>query len=148
MPECDINGHDEAIADIYDYGDANTWGCGAGSSNLDYEYRANGWVHVPDAPDVEDGPYCPIAVLDALENCGWLACMIVNGEVVSPEEAAEAAGRAVKCLADYQYEQQPWFAEAWPFVKDSEPHDTRSDNGELDEMRDDGIPNGDWETTI
>ena len=91
-----------------------------------------------DGTDGQDGPHCPIAVLDALENCGWLACMIANGEVVSPEEAAEAAGRAVKCLADYQYEQQPWFAEAWPFVQESEPHDTRSDNGEPDEMHDDG----------
>ena len=81
-----------------------------------------------DDADVQDGPYCPIDALDALEHCGRLAFMIANGEAVSPDDAAKAAGRAVKCLAHYVYEQQPWFTEAWPFVGESEPSDTRADD--------------------
>lgn len=145
MHERDINECDELIADICDYEDANTWDCDAGSSNLDYEYMANGWVHVPDDSDVQDGPYCPIDALDAIEFCGRLAYEIANGEAVSTEEAEDAAGRAVKCLADYDYEQQPWFTEAWPFVKEPEPNDTRADDDEVDELRDDAVPGGEGE---
>lgn len=95
-----------------------------------------------DDSDAQDGPYCPIDALDALELCGGLAYMIANGEAVSTEEAEDAAGRAVKCFACYEYEQQPWFTEAWPFVK--EPDDTRA-NDKLDELREDAVPDGERE---
>ena len=81
-----------------------------------------------DDTDVEDGPYCPIDALDALELCGRLAYEIANGETVTPEDAARAASRAVKCLASYDYEQQPWFTEAWPFTSGPAPNDTRTDD--------------------
>lgn len=127
MERHDFNDHDEQIADICNYEEANPWHCHEASSNLDYEYRANGWVHVPDEPATEDGPHCPIDALDALEFCGRLAYMIANGETVSPEEAARAAGQAVKCFAFYDYEQQPWFTEAWLFTKKREPSNIQAD---------------------
>ncbi len=142
MPRHEFNEHDEPIADICNYEEANPWNRDVGSSNLDYEYMANGWVHVPDDPDVQDGPYCPIDVLHALEHCGRLAYEIAIGESVSAEDAAKAVGRAVKCFACYEYEQQPWFTEAWPFVK--EPDDARADD-ELDELREDAVPDGERE---
>ena len=59
MPERGINERDKLIANIYDYEETNPWHCHAGSSNLAYEFRANGWVHVPDDTDAQDDPYCP-----------------------------------------------------------------------------------------
>lgn len=46
----------------------------------------------------------------------------------------------MKCLADYQYEQQPWFTQAWPFVNDTEPDDTGADDDGLDELLADPAP--------
>ena len=80
-----------------------------------------------DEPEVQNGPYCPMDALDALEHCGRLAYMIASGGTVSPEEAARAAGRAVKCFTCYEYEQQPWFTEALPFMKKREPRNVPTD---------------------
>lgn len=128
MPRQNFDEYDELVDDICNYQEANPWHCHEGSSNMDYDYRANGWVHVPDDPDVQDGPYCPSDVLDALEFCGRLAYQFAIGEPVSPEQAAEAAGRAVKCFAYYNYEQQEWFTEAVPFMKEREPRIIRADD--------------------
>ena len=81
-----------------------------------------------DEADVQDGPYCPIDVLDALEHCGRLAYQIAIGMPVTPEQAAKAAGQAVKCFTCYDYEQQPWFTEAVPFMKEREPRIIRADD--------------------
>ena len=126
MYERDIDPYEELTEDFCNFLEAHPWHCETPSSNLDGEYRANGWVHVPDDPDVEDGPYCPMDALDALEHCGRLAYQIAIGESVTPEEAARAAGRAVKCFTCYDYEQQPWFTEALPFTKKLALDDTRA----------------------
>ena len=80
-----------------------------------------------DDTDAQDGPYCPIDALDALELCGRLAYMIANGEAVPTEDAARAAGQAVKCFAYYNYEQQEWFTEVWPLTKEPAPNATMTD---------------------
>lgn len=142
MPEHDNDENAETIAEILNYEEAHPWHAQSPCDDSAYEFRTNGWVHVPDDPDVPDGPYCPNDALDALEHCGRLACMIAHGETVSPEEARAAAGLAVRCLAYYQYEQQPWFTEAWPFVKDLAEDEDEIDDEELDELFADPAPNG------
>ena len=117
MYERDIDPYEELTDEFCNFLEAHPWHCEAKPSN---------WVHVPDEPEVQNGPYCPMDALDALEHCGRLAYMIANGETVSPEEAARAAGRAVKCFTCYEYEQQPWFTAALPFMKEREPRNIRT----------------------
>lgn len=117
MYERDIDPYEELTDEFCNFLEAHPWHCETPSSNLD---------HVSDDPDVEDGPYCPMDTLDALEHCGRLAYQIAIGESVTPEEAARAAGRAVKCFKCYDYEQQPWFTEALPFMEKREPRNIRA----------------------
>ncbi len=120
----DLDGH-EPISKSFDLPDDDDEGFGEG------------------VPSFRHNPYCPIDVLDALEFCGRLAYQIAVGESVTPAQAERAAGRAVKCFAKYDYEQQEWFTEAWPFVKEPEPYDTRADHDELDELSADAAPDDD-----
>lgn len=119
MYERDIDPCEELTDEFCNFLEAHPWHCETPSSNLD-------WAHVPDDTDVQDGPYCPIDVVHALEHCGRVAHEIASGEAVSPEDAARAAGRAVKCFTCYEYEQQPWFTEALPFTKKLALDDTRA----------------------
>jgi len=127
MYERDIDPYEELTDDICNFLEAHPWHGDRESSNLDYEYRANGWVHVPDEPKVQDGPDCPRDALDALEFCGRLAFDVANGKTVSPTQAARAARQAVKCFAYYNYDQQEWFTDALPPARESEP-DTGADD--------------------
>ncbi len=65
-----------------------------------------------DVPSFRHSPCCQIDALDALEVCGRLVDDYANGKPVSRDAAVMAAGRAVKCFAKYDYEQQEWFSDA------------------------------------
>lgn len=54
MYEREIDPYEELTEDDWNFLEAHPWHSYRESSNLDYEYRANGWVHVPDEADDED----------------------------------------------------------------------------------------------
>jgi hypothetical protein len=139
MYERDIDPYEELTDDFCNFLEAHPWHCETRSSPLEDEYRDNGWVHVPDAPDVEDGPYCPIDTLDALELCGRLADDIAHGKPVSRAKAVMAAGQAAKCFAKYEYEQQEWFIAAFEAVTERETKRIGADDTPRDPTADEGL---------
>ena len=92
-----------------------------------------------DVPSFRHTPYCPIDALDALEVCGRLVDDFANGKPVSPEHAVMAAGQAAKCFAKYEYEQQPWFINAFEAVTERETKGIGTGDTPPDPTADEGL---------